>query len=117
MLAVLDATTAAGFLKDVDPLWRAFWFHMHLMAKNLPEFAEGLDAISDDIYDYHVSGHKNEIARWVQEVIGDGELGRALMDVPDRKAAAQIVRTRIAELKAIVAAAPPAIPAPPVIPA
>lgn len=102
MLAV-DPTTAQGFLKDVNPLWRAFWFHMHLMAKNLGEFATGLDEISPDVYDYHVSGHKNEIARWVQEVIGDAELSRALTDVPDHSMAASLVRERIGELKVIAA--------------
>jgi len=102
MLAI-DPATAQGFLKDVDPLWRAFWFHMHLMARNLAEFAEGLEAIDDAVYDYHVSGHKNEIARWVQEVIGDAELARALTDVPDHRQAARLVRERIGELKTIAA--------------
>lgn len=97
----IDPTTAQGFLNDVDPLWRSFWFHMHLMARNLTEFATGLDEISEDVYDYHVSGHKNEIARWVQEVIGDAELSRALTDVPNHGEAARLVRERISELRVI----------------
>ena len=74
----LTPEMAAGYLKDVEPRWRSFWFHMHLMAKNLAEFAAGLGQISDDVFVYHVSGQKNDLSRWVSEVVGDSELAHNL---------------------------------------
>lgn len=94
---------ARMYLGDVDPLWRAFWLHMHLMAKNLDELADGLGTISDDVFAYHVSGQKNDLARWVQEVIGDSELAHALSHVRFQKEAAEAVRTRLAELRSVLA--------------
>ncbi len=95
----VNPDTARLYLKDVDPLWQAFWFHMHLMAKNLVEFAEGLEQISDDVFAYHLGGQKNDLARWVQEVIGDAELALALKNVKSKEEAAIAVRTRVNELK------------------
>lgn len=91
--------TARLYLKDVDPMWRAFWFHMHLMAKNLREFADGLGTISDDVFAYHVSGQKNDLARWVQEVVGDSELATTLTLVHDKEQAAAAAKARVAELE------------------
>jgi alpha-amylase len=96
----VDAKTATLYLRDVTPLWRAFWFHMHLMAKNLREFADGIGTISDEVFFYHVSGEKNDFARWVQEVIGDASLARALSGVGTKEEAAAIVRERLAQLEA-----------------
>jgi hypothetical protein len=95
----ISAETAALYLKDVDPLWRAFWFHMHLMAKNLEEFADGLGMISDEVFAYHVSGQKNDLARWVQEVIGDAWLAQQLLAVKTKEEAADVVKERVAALE------------------
>lgn len=88
------------YLRNVEPMWRAFWFHMHLVAKNLEEFAEGVGTISDEVFAYHVSGQKNDLARWVQEVVGDSELASRLSQVKNQHEAAGIVSARLAELKA-----------------
>jgi hypothetical protein len=90
---------AIEYLRDVDPMWKAFWFHMHLVAKNLEEFAEGLDAISDDVFAYHVSGQKNDLAKWVQEVIGDAVLARDLTQVTAKEQASKIVHDRVKALR------------------
>ena len=90
---------AREYLRDVDPMWKAFWLHMHLVAKNLEEFGDGLAAITDDVFAYHVSGQKNDLSKWVHEVIGDAVLARDLMGVTTKEQAAAVVRARVAELK------------------
>jgi hypothetical protein len=90
---------ARRYLKDVEPMWRAFWFHMHLVAKNLEEFGDGVGTISDEVFAYHVSGQKNDLSRWVLEVIGDSELGSRLAGVKNQRDAAAAVKARIVELK------------------
>lgn len=96
----VSPATARMYLKDVEPMWRAFWFHMHLVAKNLEEFGAGVGTISDEVFEYHVSGQKNDLSRWVQEVIGDSTLAAGLAEVKSQHEAAAVVATRLAELKA-----------------
>ena len=95
----VSAEEARMYLKDVEPMWRAFWLHMHLVARNLEEFADGIGRISDDVFAYHVSGQKNDFAKWVQEVIGDSALARSLAGVSTKEDAARIVGERVDVLK------------------
>jgi hypothetical protein len=95
----VTADIARTYLKDVEPMWRAFWFHMHLVAKNLEEFAQGMTQISDEVFAYHVSGQKNDLAKWVQEVIGDSTLAAQLAIVTSKDDAARLVAERVAALK------------------
>jgi hypothetical protein len=87
------------YLRNVEPMWKAFWFHMHLVAKNLEEFSEGMGQISDEVFAYHASGQKNDFAGWVQEVIGDSVLARRLEAVATKEETARVLRERVAELK------------------
>jgi len=87
------------YLRNVEPMWKAFWFHMHLVVRNLEEFAEGMGQISDEVFAYHASGQKNDFAGWVQEVIGDSVLARRLEAVSTKEETARVLRERVAELK------------------
>ncbi|MBU0624957.1 hypothetical protein KKF05_01295 [Patescibacteria group bacterium] len=95
----MEKETAEHYLRDIEPMWRAFWFHPHLLVKNLAEFCSGLEEIDDGVYLYHSQGHKNDLARWVREVVGDGALADQLEKVKTRKEAAQITAQRIQDLK------------------
>jgi hypothetical protein len=100
----VSAENAKLYLRDIEPMWRAFWLHMHLVAKNLKEFGEGLATISDDVFAYHVSGQKNDLAKWVQEVVGDSVLAARLSAVSSQREAAEAVRDRVADLERAAAA-------------
>ncbi len=75
---------------------------MHLVAMNLAQFADGLEQISDEVFAYHLGGQKNDLARWVQEVIGDAELAVALKNVQNKEEATRVTRDRVNELKKAV---------------
>ena len=75
---------------------------MHLVAMNLAQFADGLEQISDEVFAYHLGGQKNDLARWVQEVIGDAELAVALKNVQNKEEATRVTRNRVNELKKAV---------------
>lgn len=90
---------ARHYLRDIDPPWKGFWFHMHSMARNLSEFAEGMEDITDEVYDYHNSGQKQDFAAWAQEVVGDSLLARKLLAVSGKEEAAKVVQERVVELK------------------
>ena len=100
----LSREIADDYLRTVDPPWRGFWLSMHLVAMNLVDFAHGLSLVDQHSFAEHVSGDKNDVARWVREVVGDGVLARRLNGVTTSAEAAIIVRTRVEELKAALAA-------------
>lgn len=50
------------FLSDGRPL------------KNLLELADAMEEMTDEIFHHHVDEHKNDFARWVNDVMGDEEL-------------------------------------------
>lgn len=93
---------ARHYLRDIEPPWRAFWLHMHLLCRNLEEFAAGLATIDDEVFVYHSSGQKNDLAAWVQEVVGDSELARALWAARNQREAAAAATARVALLKKIL---------------
>lgn len=76
---------------------------MHSVAKNLEEFAEGIGGMSDAVFAYHVSGQKNDLAKWVREVVGDSMLSAELEKIKTREEAQMIAQARVAELRRIVA--------------
>lgn len=92
---------AEHYLRDVDPMWRAFWFHMHMVAKNLEEFRDGMGKIDDSVFEYHARSHDNDFSRWVREVVGDGALAERLERVMTRQEALSVLTERVAELKAV----------------
>jgi hypothetical protein len=96
---IITEDIARDYLRDIEPRWRAFWFHMHLMAKNLEEFAAGMGEISDEVFAYHYSGQKNDFAGWIQEVVGDSVLARQMRAVSNKEEAAKALRERVAQLK------------------
>jgi hypothetical protein len=94
--------SAERHLSDVTPMWRAFWFHPHLVAKNMIEFVAALKEIDDGVYLYHAEGHKNDLAKWIREVVGDGVLADELERVKTRDEAVQVCSNRIDELTGII---------------
>ena len=90
---------AEHYLAPAKPTWRSFWFHMHLMANDLRQLADGLASVSDGIYAYH-AGHEGALARWVREVCGDGALAIALERAKSRVEAVEIIKSRVAALEA-----------------
>lgn len=99
---LVNADIARVYLRDIRPMWKAFWFHMHLVAQNLEEFADGLTRITDEVFTYHVSGQKNDLAKWVQEVVGDSYLAQQLAAVGSKEDAARRTADRVAALRAVL---------------
>ncbi len=95
---------AREYLRDIEPKWKDFWFHMHLVAGNLREFADGLGQINDEVFAYHASGQKNDLAAWVREVVGDSVLARELESVSTRAEAERVVRERVVQLEGSLSA-------------
>lgn len=99
MKKTLKGEDARRFLKNVEPEWKAFWFHMGAVAKNLGEFEAAMRKSSEQMFKYHSTAAKNDFSTWVKEVIGDDALADALKASRSAKDAADKVGKRIMELQ------------------
>jgi H+-transporting ATPase len=65
---------------------------------DMEELAEGLAAISDDTFAYHVNSERNDFSEWVRKVIKDETLASGLTKATNRTQAAKYVAARLAVL-------------------
>lgn len=65
--------TYSKSLDDV-PGEKAFWFCNGTRALNLYQLVDTVEHTSDEVFDYHVSGAKNDFAVWVRDVLEDQQL-------------------------------------------
>lgn len=99
MTVNVSRENAIYYLRAVEPKWKGFWLHMHLVAFGLEEFADGLTDISDEVFAYHFNPPKNDLAKWVREVVGDAELAQDLDGIKSKEEAVRLVRSRVEALK------------------
>ncbi|MBI4457762.1 hypothetical protein HY633_02250 [Candidatus Uhrbacteria bacterium] len=102
MKMTLKGEDAKKFLKNVEPEWKAFWFHMGAAVKNMREFERELRKSSERTFRHHVTSAKNDFSIWTKDVIGDQMLAESLKAVKTAKEAADKVEKRIAELETAV---------------
>ncbi|MEX0931902.1 MAG: hypothetical protein WDZ88_04085 [Candidatus Paceibacterota bacterium] len=74
-----------------------FHFNNGPAVKNLMEFRNALEAISDEQFNHHVEGKRNDFVRWINEVLEDTECANGLCDITDRGKAIEAVRKHIEE--------------------
>ena len=96
----VSAEEAAHLLKDVSEEWKAFWFNHGLVAKNLAELAAALGSTTAEQFAHHVNSEKNDVAAWVDEVLGDATLAAKLRLLTSPEAAQRMVARRVEELTA-----------------
>ena len=70
--------------------------------RNLVDLADALNAMSNEIYNFHVNDSKNDFSRWVVDIIQDEKLARDLGKARSRENAAKLVNQRIEFLKSKV---------------
>ena len=58
--------------------WRCFWVNCGPVLKDLGELCEALKTMSKETFAHHVAGERNDFAKWIEEVLGDGELAKKL---------------------------------------
>ncbi len=72
-----------------------FWCCDGSIYRDMKELAEGLAAMSDDIFARHANSEKNDFSNWLRDVIKDEKLAKDLQNALDRQQAAGIVASRI----------------------
>ena len=89
---------ARQLLEDVAPE-KSFWTCDGRIFKNMEEFANGLQAISDEVFKYHANKDKNDFSIWANEVLSDSKLGNELLSSRTRDSAARKAVARVDSLK------------------
>jgi hypothetical protein len=75
-----------------------FWCHDGRTFRDMVELAEGLVAISDDTFAYHVNSERNDFSKWVKDIIGDEKLASDLATATSRIQATEYVTARLVVL-------------------
>lgn len=74
---------------------QCFWTTDGKVLSNLLELRDAFERMSDKVFTYHVTKDKNDFADWVEDVLGDRELGKALRRSRKPGAARSIVVRRL----------------------
>lgn len=101
MVKYLTSTDAKKFLSRV-PASKSFRIEGGKDIYDLKGLADALDEISDSSYRHHVSGTRNDFANWVEDVMGDDDLARALRSASNRRSMLHAVQRRIGFLETIM---------------
>lgn len=84
------------FLSDC-PSDKAFWSCGGVIFRNVYELVEGIRAMNDCKFRYHVNddNHKDDFAKWLRDVFDDEDLALRLQGVRDKERYADIIQQRI----------------------
>ncbi|PIR57755.1 MAG: hypothetical protein COU71_02410 [Parcubacteria group bacterium CG10_big_fil_rev_8_21_14_0_10_38_31] len=72
-----------------------FWVNSGPIVRSLPDLVEALKTMSDEQYSYHVNDDKNDFSRWIEDVLGDKTLAKALMKYKTRTGTLKAVSARL----------------------
>ena len=75
-----------------------FWCQDGRIFNDMKELAEGLAAMSDDTFAYHVNLEMNDFSKWVKDIINDDKLASDIAMSTSRAEAAGYVAARLAVL-------------------
>ncbi len=81
------------------PKTHKFWLSSGKEINNLTELYRELVDMEKDVFQHHVTQHKNDFAKWVHDVLADTVLARRLSAARTKLEHTEIVKDRIDELK------------------
>jgi hypothetical protein len=98
----LSPKEARKILGNVSPQY-CLWVMSGAILKNLNELARELERMNNQVFRYHVSRERNDFSRWIDEVFGDKKLATDIKKAKTKKQAYKILKSRLNELKSIIA--------------
>jgi hypothetical protein len=94
--------------KKLDKSWlgdvpddKVFRFSDGRVARNMQELAAALREMSDDVFDNHLNGDKNDFSNWLSAVVGDTALAKDLRRVATQATAIRKVDARAKSLASL----------------
>ena len=95
----LSPEAAKGLLSPVEQRWQAFWFNNGPVVSSLEQMQKALSRVKKNTFTHHVNKKKNDLALWVQYVIGDKELAKKLKKNRTKQSAGKTLKSRVNALK------------------
>jgi len=84
-------------LLEVDDPAKAFWFCNGFISHNLYELVDALKKIDQSSFKHHVNDRKNDIAKWVEDILTDKKLSKRLYRVKTLKTTISKVEQRLVQ--------------------
>ena len=74
------------------------WLSNGVVVKSLEELFDAIAAMNEATFHYHVNAERNDIANWIQDVIGDKELAMKLAPVHKREDFLNILQQHVSRV-------------------
>ncbi len=107
----MTSLEAKRLLAEVNPAWKAFWFHNGPVIRSLGQMAQVLPKLPPELFGHHVSASRNDLVNWVKDVVGDKTLAADLVKFKDQASISAAVSKRVKELEGALAVVPAKAPA------
>jgi hypothetical protein len=76
--------------KEIKPN-EYFYMHNGVVLKSLHDLIDALEVVDDDTFNFHVSEHKNDFAKWVAQVFKDNHLAGRLQQSKSRAEMIEVI--------------------------
>jgi len=107
----MTSLEAKRLLAEVNPAWKAFWFHNGPVVRSLGQMAAVLPKLTPELFGHHVGGTRNDLVSWVRDAVGDKALADDLAKLKDQASIAAAIAKRVKELESLMAVTPTKAPA------
>lgn len=88
ILKKTDVKKTKKLLINVEPE-KSFWVCNGEIFKNLKELVDGLERMTEEVFNYHVTKEKNDFVNWIKDVFKDEKLACDLKKAKTPKTAAK----------------------------
>ncbi|MBI2546796.1 hypothetical protein HYV81_06480 [Candidatus Woesearchaeota archaeon] len=96
----LGPDAARWFLREITGP-ECFWVNNGPILKSIEELAAAVRAMKKEVFLHHVNKDKNDLARWIEEVVGDNKLAADMRKSRSRRNILQALNMRVKILKRI----------------
>ena len=90
-------TNNMKFLDNVKPE-NNFILNNGFVIKSIPELANVLDELDDNVFYHHVNNERNDFANWIQNCIGDSVLVNRIRKISTKDELVDLLNARIEEI-------------------
>jgi len=89
---------AKRLLADVPDEY-VFYLNDGRILKNMENLRDALNAMSDELFAYHVNSAKNDFSNWVRDIMNDEKLAKDLLKTSNRLQSFKVLSQRVAFLR------------------
>ncbi len=100
-MAAFNKEDAKKILSNTTPE-KAFWVNNGPILKNIIELSVAAKKLTPQQFAHHVNQAKNDFAKWVEEIIRDSDLAKAVRKAKTKEELARAISKRLKALQRIL---------------